>query len=269
MNDNRGFTLLEVSIVIVIVGLLIGGIVVGKNLIRSSEIKSVGEDVEKYSAAITLFKTQYTALPGDMKNATQFWGAVAGAVGIGSDATCDAYFDATQTPRTLTCNGNGNGRLEAPNQYWYEVWYAWQHLSNAELIQGQYSGQGKAAPGSGINMVAIPGVNAPLSKVHSLTYAILSEGTVNNPADSQRYVGAYGNVIRIGGVTEVDDIILTPAESYEIDAKIDDGLPGTGLLRGYKPNKRPNCTTTSDPTTATYQVTYEGIACNLLYLINP
>ena len=69
-HTRAAFTLVELSIVIVIIGLLIGGILGGQSLIHASELKSVISDFQKYQSAITQFRTQYNAWPGDMPNAT-------------------------------------------------------------------------------------------------------------------------------------------------------------------------------------------------------
>lgn len=268
MEKQRGFTLLEICIVLVVIGLVVGGILTGKSLIRSSEIKSVGNDLEKYKAAIFLFKDQYNALPGDMKNATQFWGAVAGGTGIGLDSTCTDHFDNTHTPTMETCNGNGNGQINSPATYWNEPWRVWQHLANARLIPGLYTGQGEERPGLGGNDDPIIGLSSPVSKVHNLTHVLSWEGTITNPADYARYIGSYANIIKIGRETEVNDPVLKPAEAYELDSKFDDGKPATGVLRSLKPDWRPNCATTNVVSTAEYQVNNDVVGCNLLYIID-
>lgn len=71
MHGNRsshtkiGFTLVELSIVIVIVGLLIGGILVGQSLIESAKINKVVRQYQQYDAAISTFRTKYKQYPGD------------------------------------------------------------------------------------------------------------------------------------------------------------------------------------------------------------
>lgn len=264
MKQNRGFTLVEVSIVLVIIGLLIGGILVGKNLIRSSEIRSVGSDVEQYKAAVLLFTDQFKAMPGDMKNATQFWGAVAGGTGIGVDATCQAYFDATQTPRTATCNGNGDGQVDSPSNFWSEPWLAWQHLANAKLILGSYTGQGKGAYGTPTNDNPVVGLSSPQSKVNDLTYVLDWFGNITNPAHYAYFIGSYGNVIAIGRATEMNDTVITASEAFELDSKLDDGFPGKGMIRSFKNLYRPECASSDDANTATYVITSNTKGCNLM-----
>ena len=62
MNDNmnkQGFTLLELSIVLVVIGLIVGGTVVGKDLIRASELNSIITQQNKIQIALNTFKLKY------------------------------------------------------------------------------------------------------------------------------------------------------------------------------------------------------------------
>jgi len=154
-SRSRGFTLIELSIVLVIIGLLVGGILVGQNLIHAAELRSIITDVERLKTAINAFESKYDCLPGDCPNATDYFGTASvcpGGPGTG----------------TQTCNGNGNGDIDfgatagdpsiAGNQ---ELFLIWQHLSNAGLIAGSYTGFN-----DGINYYdAKVGVNVPASKI--------------------------------------------------------------------------------------------------------
>src|SRR4051812_26321723 len=71
---KSGFTLIELSIVLVIIGLITGGILVGKDLIQAAQIRATSSQVTKYSAAVNTFRIKYNALTGDIAepNATGF-----------------------------------------------------------------------------------------------------------------------------------------------------------------------------------------------------
>src|SRR5690348_1121410 len=87
---QRGFSLLELSIVLVIIGLITGGITAGRTIVRAAELRSMITDINKYKSAIYTFREKYNAVPGDMKNAVKYWGAAAGGTADGVDATCVA-----------------------------------------------------------------------------------------------------------------------------------------------------------------------------------
>src|SRR3984885_3925644 len=60
------FTLIELSIVLVIIGLIVGGVLVGQDLIKAAEIRATVSQIEKYNTAANTFQTKYNALPGDV-----------------------------------------------------------------------------------------------------------------------------------------------------------------------------------------------------------
>ena len=99
--NQQGFTLIELSLVLAIVALIIGGILVGQSLIRTSQVQSAISDIERFQNALVLFKEKYHYLPGDMPNATTFWG---------TDSSCPNT-SSNAIPKTATCNGDGNGRI--------------------------------------------------------------------------------------------------------------------------------------------------------------
>jgi prepilin-type N-terminal cleavage/methylation domain-containing protein len=73
-RDQSAFSLVELSIVLVILGLLVGGVLMGQSLIRAAELRRVVTDYNKYTTAVQSFRDKYFALPGDMTNAQNFWG---------------------------------------------------------------------------------------------------------------------------------------------------------------------------------------------------
>jgi prepilin-type N-terminal cleavage/methylation domain-containing protein len=84
-NKQGGFTLVEIAIVLVIVGLLLAGVLKGQELIESSKIKNMAKDMESMTAVVTSYQDRYRGLPGDELTATTHtqrgWGAVAFTAG--------------------------------------------------------------------------------------------------------------------------------------------------------------------------------------------
>jgi prepilin-type N-terminal cleavage/methylation domain-containing protein len=149
-QKSQGFSLVELSIVLVIVGLLTGGILMGQSLIRNAEIQSVIKELGKYSDAVVAFRDQYDALPGDLPDAGNYWGLV-----NATPATCES----TASDGTLTCNGNGNGQIfiGIGGIMYSERWHAMIQLKNAGFISGKFNG----LAGSGDVAHAVIGQNSP------------------------------------------------------------------------------------------------------------
>src|SRR6267142_5199213 len=72
-SNQGGFTLVEIAIVLVIIGLLLGGILKGQEMITQARIKNAINDFNGVVTAITSYQDRYRALPGDDKGATTRW----------------------------------------------------------------------------------------------------------------------------------------------------------------------------------------------------
>jgi len=94
-RKQKGFTLVEIAIVLVIIGLLLGGILKGQEMITQAKIKNVVADFSGLSAAYYGYQDRYRAIPGDDTNAATRWsGAVAGS---GDGVVAGAYNSSTDT----------------------------------------------------------------------------------------------------------------------------------------------------------------------------
>lgn len=224
--QGSGFTLIEVAVVLVIIGLLAGAIVIGRDLIATAQLMQFGSSIQSYQRATATFQLKYNALPGDMPNATKFWGTAAGG--------CPFYGNAT--PGAATCNGNGDGQIgnetylssEYQNGVQPEEWLFWQHLANAGLIAGQYTGDG---PGNGGGSDLIyPGLTSPLAGFNSINGTGVVAVTYGAPYGA----GLPSNNYIVAGAQYTGDYfggeIFTPEQAGYIDTKFDDGYPFTGWI---------------------------------------
>lgn len=257
---NRGFSLIQLSLILVGVALIAGGVLFGKSLLRTMELRSVASDFRRYTIAVDDFRQQYKALPGDMANAEAIWGT--------ADARDCLY---TQSADSKTCNGNGNGRIDA-SDHSSEYFRFWQHLSNAGMIGGEYTG---APLRMGIPFALEPGRNVPKGRVDNASWFALDRGRVSN--DRYLFNGNYGNSLVVG-LSSGNGLPITPIftgkEAASLDTKLDDGNPGTGHIVPtaraactQSPEGKPLMLDTADAsrTDAKYTVEYERITCALYF----
>jgi prepilin-type N-terminal cleavage/methylation domain-containing protein len=118
---QSGFTLVEIAIVLVIIGLLLGGVLKGQELIEQSKIKRVVNDFNSITAAVYTYQDRYKALPGDDVNAgTRFTKAIGGT--------------------TAATSGDGNNIILATAANIFagaaEAGLAWEHLRASGLVSG-------------------------------------------------------------------------------------------------------------------------------------
>ncbi len=275
-TKTHGVTLLEMAIVLAIIGLLMAGIVVGATMERSAELQKIGSNFLKFQSATKQFYDKYKYFPGDMPNATDFWGT-----GI-----CD---NTPETTRDITtCNGNADGKVESWGDLIYlqnpsESVYFWQHLTNSKFLEGTYSGR----YGTGSNLWK-PGYNIP--KGHDVDVGYTFYYTVKEPSklafsiptsDPSMSIGVTfphpeSHVITYGGLTDDDGTdhppvvgTLSAQDAMFIDQKIDDGHPALGnLLSNYIViGADPFCTTDAvNPADTVFELSVEKEYCTLFFM---
>ncbi len=267
MKKNNGFTLIELAIVLTILGLLVGGIIAGKSLIRSAEVRGLMKEYEQYRIAVNDFQDKYKAIPGDMANATRFWGRADN----GSFAGQCAQPHLNVGTGTQTCNGDGNGYTDQYYSNNTEPFRFWQHLSNAELIGGKYTGI--AGPSNAFHHVI--GVNTPFSKMPDVGWSLGDEyaGKVPDspsPADflwnlpGEEYATLWLGAVKItydGYPVYTQGAAFTPQEVWNIDTKFDDGKPGTGIVHAVNWSTCTTATAGNQFLTAEYKLQETAKVC--------
>ncbi|OGT75096.1 MAG: hypothetical protein A2W76_00640 [Gammaproteobacteria bacterium RIFCSPLOWO2_12_47_11] len=254
MNTTRkqaGFTLVEIAIVLVIIGLLLGGILKGQQLINSARVRNMADQNSGVQAAYFGFIDRFRQIPGDMPGA-------AACAAIGSVVTgCGG------TP----VGGNQNGRIDT----WVEAGAVWNHLSASGFLNGSYTGSGTT---SAATYIAGPLAAPPAVPANAFQQAIMLAYTDDYEAGtgtaSVRLAYAFGASIQ-------------PSMLRELDVKLDDGSPVTGVMRPTVETANtgepgddmgaaliwtgtPACVTGAGTATATYNVDSDNTSCNAVFL---
>lgn len=252
MNQRHAFSLVELSIVLVILGLLTGGILSGQSLMRAAELRDISTNADRFRVGVITFRDKYFAIPGDMADATKFWGVLAGN---GADSTCQT----TEASGLPTCNGNGDRVIDTSGTgvLYDERFRFWQHLGNAGLIEGSFTGRTDSSTAG--SYVMNTGKNTPYVKGGGSfdPFTVSDMTNVGNPgtfqfATATKFLRPYLAYRGKNGTAAP----LTPEEVWNLDTKMDDGRPGYGFIVGPQASwtGSPNCTTSDDGTNATYNL---------------
>ena len=228
MKKNSGFTLIELSIVLVIIGLIVGGVLVGQDLIKAAELRSVASEQQRFKTAVHTFKLKYNCLVGDCANATTFFATAS--------------------------NGNGDKRLG----WTTDGYYAWQHLGLAGLIEGSYTGTATANE-------AVIGTNIPPSKMKGGGWGFIHWfSTSYSEMENKNFLMIGGE----WPADRARKAIFTPREARSVDEKLDDGVADSGRVYGLvgMSNSVP-CITGTYPN-ADYDLDDDEPACHMHFRLD-
>jgi prepilin-type N-terminal cleavage/methylation domain-containing protein len=210
-REQQGFTLIEIAIVLVIIGLLLGGVLKGQELIQNARVRNVISQQDGIKAAYFAFQDRYRGIAGD-------YTAALAAANIPGLAAC---------PAGAVCGGNGDGLIQAAGN---ENIAAWIQLAHAGFVTGNYSG----VPGGGA--IAETATNAPTNP-YGGPMQLIFDAVYDSAA------GVSRNNVKTG--TGIPSTILA-----EVDRKIDDGNPTSGEFRFSNFNGAPNTCFVAGPPVA-------------------
>ena len=204
-RQQSGFTLVEIAIVLVIIGLLLGGVLKGQELVNSAKVKNLANDFRTLSAFVYAYQDRFRAMPGDDR---------AAILHLGKDAKQAA---------PGTGGAIGNGRI---NGDWNsetvtdESFLFWQHIRLAGLATGTTTtvntGSGSDPKDSASNAEYLPR-NAESGRIGITSDPVLTAPTTPYPGSF--YICSAGIQGRF---------------AQQIDVTMDDGNPQTGIVRALK-----------------------------------
>jgi prepilin-type N-terminal cleavage/methylation domain-containing protein len=229
---NRGFSLIELAVSVIIIGLLVGGIASGTKLIAQAELRGFIAQMDQHKADYNAFKLEYNAVAGDMKDASTFFTGCAVV--------------------SLSCNGNGDGLITLSSDAGDEPVKFFRHLN----LSGINTNSG---------MIALPSNYDPYSNAGNTTFfpkgrilgsafmvsSVDAGGTGGSPSppgtivsDSTLELASnfpfYSTVVfavKADGPVAVLNGAMPALLAHNIDRKMDDGDSSGGVANGANTGK--------------------------------
>lgn len=213
-RSQAGFTLVELAIVMIIIGLLIGGILKGQELIANAQVTSSASQIKAIEAALTTFRDSYDAVPGDIASPrTRLPNCTASPCNIASTTSNNRI---TQTPAAAAGSpataANENTRF-------------WTHLAAADLIGGlDYTSVtltwGAAVPAAEIGGGFTVGYAGVIGDLVGSGAATINSG---------HYLALKNNAATAVAADNTN-AALRPTQAARIDRKLDDGVADAGSV---------------------------------------
>jgi prepilin-type N-terminal cleavage/methylation domain-containing protein len=268
---QKGFTLVELAIVMTIIGLLIGGILKGQELMQNARITATVSQVKSYSAAVTTFKDMYQATPGDMLNAGTRLVGCPGVNGVSCNPLAANAGDTIVGFPTWSTAWGAPGIVAtsgaaAPANVDAERYLFWSHLLLANLIGGiNADGLNNATPFA--FDVTNPSAKIGGGFVVGYDTGVIGPGAAagGQPANT----GISGTILvqtsspTLALSTTAGALPLAPLRAAQLDRKMDDGRPATGYVQAYGVGV--SCFTAA--ASLVYNETLSSTDCGLIYRI--
>ena len=255
-SKKSAFSLIELSIVLIIIGLLIAGVTGGASLIKSSQLRSVMGEARGYAVAVNAFNSQFNGLPGDFPT------AIGNSLGGDNDSTIEYY-----------------GAASAAGSESANAWVALRTIGAIDSISLATPLIATTAPVFGSTASA----TAPASKIQSagwvFDYRTYTEGAIATPANQNVVIltstingtPAAATTTTILG-TNISTAAVPGSDALSIDSKIDDGIANAGKVRGINPGvgvaATGTCYTYSNSANSTYLTSSTSKTCALSYQVD-
>lgn len=205
---DSGFTLIEMSIVLVVIGLLVGGVLVGEHLIQAALVRAEITQIEKFNTAKNTFYGKYGYLPGDIPNGANY--------GFPASGGMEGEGDGNGVIEGYGGNGNGANPCGCVDDAGEGIVF-WVDLAMSGLIQnGMITGTYTTV---GYTITTFPATLFPSAQINGSAFVF-----------AWSYQGS--NYFSIHSGPNSGDIyqVVTPNQAYAIDSKIDDGFPTSGRV---------------------------------------
>jgi prepilin-type N-terminal cleavage/methylation domain-containing protein len=202
-KTQSGFTLVEIAIVLVIIGLLLGGVLKGQELINSAKVKNLASDFRSISSFVFAYQDRFRALPGDDRSACNHVDCGTDKTGASSAGTGNARIDG---------RWNSDTRTDESHLFWKHVRLAGLATGTIDAASSDYIPRNAEGGRIGITGEAI--LSRP-STPYPASFYICSQGIQGRHARQLDTTLDDGNT-RTGAVRAISDGVATTADAIEI-----------------------------------------------------
>lgn len=230
-NKNMGFSLLEVSIVLVVIGFIIGAVLFGQDMIQAAKIRALMTQTERLEAAINTFYSKYKNFPGDIAQSPStsiiypwqdFFNGLPAHTTVGGNG--DGFIsNLTTLPSAGVATVNLGAAAATPSEI---ALYCFQ-LNVLGLIDSNCNGNGGTAT-IGSNVITSKHGSGGLAVYTGFVNSYTTGATIGNIRHFF-HIGFKDGVAASGDSIPTDDT-FTPREAFMVDSKLDDGLPASGSV---------------------------------------
>jgi prepilin-type N-terminal cleavage/methylation domain-containing protein len=231
-STQQGFTLVELAIVLVIIGLIISSVLVGQDLIRSAELRATTKQYQEFQVAVNTFINKFGQIPGDIDGSDfGLGGGSTGAAGLGDQNGVITSLNSA----TVVATHNG------------EIAGFWAHLTSpiTGYVPGTFDGH-EGAAGATVNDII--GENLPSMRLGNRGWGVFGASGINYFVTG--VIGAQAD----DGYDIAD--VFVPVDAFNIDDKIDDGIPDSGNIQSR------GAATSNPDAAASTAVTADATVCN-------
>lgn len=249
---QQGFTLVEMAIVLVIIGLIVGGILKGEEIVNNGRVKTQVAQIDSVKAAVSTFQDIYGFFPGDFKASQQFVTATTW------DGNEDGIVNDQANVGTVAADN-----VKAGN----EMSYVWVQMTYANLLGGATI-NGAASTAAAQFPGKMPG---SFLFFGDFSYASANPNLTAAGTGITNFGGKFVRIQTNADITNAPTPAIRGTDAAQIDKKYDDGVPSTGTILAGQSSTTGCCTGGACLSAVSYvsgTAANSGLTCVLLWQAN-